>query len=46
MSYARSTMVGMGEAEVSNIRAVAGSDLVEATDETLLVMARRETVDS
>ena len=39
-------MVGVGKAEVSNVRAVAGSDLVEAYDEALLAMARRETVDA
>ena len=39
-------MVGVGKAEVSNVRAVAGSDLVEAYDEALLAMARRESGDS
>jgi len=46
LSNPGSTMVGMADAEVSNVRAVAGSDLVEAYDEALLVMARRETVDA
>jgi hypothetical protein len=31
------------EAEVGNVRAMARFDLVEAYDEALLVMARRET---
>lgn len=41
-----SAMAGMADAELSNVRAVAGSDLVEAYDEALLVMARPETGDS
>ncbi len=46
MSYPRSTMAGMADAEVNNVRAMAGSDLVEAYDEALLVMARRESGNS
>ena len=46
LSYPRSTVVGMADAEVSNARAVAGSDLVEAYEEALLVVARRESGDS
>ena len=46
LSYPRSRIGGMAEAEVNNVRAMAGSDLVEAYDEALLVMARRETGDS
>ncbi len=40
-----STVVGMADGEASNVRAVAGSDLAEAYDEALLVMARRESGD-
>ena len=36
---------GMADAEVNNMRAIAGSELVEAYDEALLVMARRESGD-
>ncbi len=46
LSYTPSTMVGVADPEVSNVRAVAGSDLVEAYDEALLVMVRRESGDS
>lgn len=46
LSYSRSTVVGMTDGEVGNVRAVAGSDLVEAYEEALLVMARRESGDS
>ena len=46
LSLPRSTLVGMADGEVSNVRAVAGSDLVEAYEEALLVMARRETGDA
>lgn len=35
--------VGVAEAEVSNVRAMAGSDVVEAYDEVLSGMARRNS---
>ena len=46
LTYPWTTVVAMADAEVSNVRAMAGSELVEAYDEALLVMARRETGDS
>lgn len=45
MSYPRSTLAGMADSEASNVRAMAGSDLVAAYAAALLVMARRETGD-
>ena len=46
VSCPRSTVMGMADSEASNVRAMAGSDLVAAYDDALLVMARRETGDS